>query len=370
MKITILSHNLSSNASMRAHRLALAAARFAEVEVIGPVEKGGLWPALPKEPWIRTVVECRFPRFYRSFLELVERCETADVIIAVKPQLASYGAALVASERYGVPVVLDVDDLDTGFAPREEWGSKPSMVDLNRPGSAVFVSLLSRAGSAAAAVTAASSALQQRFGGTLIPHGSQTELFDPAQVDRDRAREEFGFSGPTVLFAGTPRWHKGLKPLAKAVGAVPGATLAVLCREEDLSEKSWARYPLKRLSPVAYPDLPRLLAAADLVAVPQLDTPVTRFQMPMKIYDCMAMAKPIVASAISDLPSVLEGCGLLVPPGEPEPLAQAIARLLHDPRLAAELGQRARQRCLAEFSIARLAELLQGVVTPIQRRVP
>ena len=63
MKITILSHNLSSNASMRAHRLALAAQHFAEVKLIGPVESSGLWPALPAADWIHSVPECRFPKF-------------------------------------------------------------------------------------------------------------------------------------------------------------------------------------------------------------------------------------------------------------------------------------------------------------------
>src|SRR4051812_32303225 len=67
MKITVLSHNLSSNASMRAHRLATAASTFAEVSLIGPIERSrGLWPALPQEPWIKTVRERRFPDFFTS----------------------------------------------------------------------------------------------------------------------------------------------------------------------------------------------------------------------------------------------------------------------------------------------------------------
>ena len=48
MKITILSHNLTSNAVMRAHRLAVAARHFAEVTVIGPVKHRGAWGALPR----------------------------------------------------------------------------------------------------------------------------------------------------------------------------------------------------------------------------------------------------------------------------------------------------------------------------------
>jgi glycosyltransferase involved in cell wall biosynthesis len=361
MKITVLSHNLSSNAAMRAHRLALAARQFADVTLIGPVEKSGLWPALPNEGWIRTVPERRFPAFHRSFVELVRACE-GDALIAVKPHLASYGVALVAAEQRQVPVILDHDDLDVAFSPPELWAKKKSTTDLKRPASAVFVSLLTKASSAAQAVTVASTALQQRFGGTLLPHGCLTDLFDPARIDREAARREFGFGGPTILFPGTPRRHKGLKPLAKAVRRIEGAKLAVFCRDKDLPESEWKGYPLLRLPLVPHTKMPEALAAADVLAIPQLDEEPARYQMPMKVYDCMAMARPIVATAVSDLPRVLEGCGRIVPPGESKPLRHAIRELLQDTDTARQLGQNARERCLRDYSLEKVSQILRGVV--------
>ena len=361
MKITVLSHNLSSNAAMRAHRLALAARLFADVTLIGPVEKSGLWPALPNEGWIRTEPEKRFPGFHRSFLELVRMCD-GDVLIAAKPHLASYGIALVAAEQRNVPVILDHDDLDIAFAPRELWAKKKSLTDLKRPASAVFVSLLTKASPAAQAITVASTALQQRFGGTLLPHGCLTEAFDPSKIDRDAARREFGFDGPTILFAGTPRRHKGLKPLAKAVRKIDKARLAVFCRDKDLTEAEWNDYPLLRLPLVPYARMPHALAAADVLAIPQLDEEPARYQMPMKVYDCMSMARPIVATAVSDLPRVLEGCGRIVAPGDIKELRQAILELLQNTDLAAELGKNARERCVHDYSLERISEILRTVV--------
>jgi len=361
MKITILSHNLSSNAAMRAHRLAVAARTFGEVKMIGPVERTGLWPALPPEPWIKTVEEKRFPRFFLSLLQLVDQAD-GEVLIAVKPQLASFGTGLIVAEQRQVPLILDHDDLDVAFTPRSEWTERPSMADLRRPSSAIYVSLLTKASAGAAAVTVASTALQKRFGGTLLPHGSITEIFNPEKIDREKVRREFGFAGPTVLFAGTPRWHKGLKPLAKAVSSVAGARLAVLCRPEDLSQAQWQRYDLLRVPMISYQEFPKLLAAADVVAIPQLDTETSRHQMPMKVYDCMAMAKPIVASAISDLPATLDGCGRLVPPGDVNKLAEAISELLSNPAEARSLGERARARCLENYSVQRIGDKLGEVV--------
>lgn len=364
MRISILSHNLSSNAVMRAHRIALAARHFAEVRLIGPVERSGPWPALPSADWIASVLEGRLPRFAASWLKLIDLAD-GDVLVAVKPQLASYGAALVAAERRPRPVILDLDDLDTAFAPREEWVTKPEMADLQRPGSAVYVSLLTRATGAAQAITVSSTALQRRFGGTLLHQGCATEWFDPERIDREAARRELGFTGPTVLFVGTPRWHKGLKPLAKAVARIAGARLAVVCRPGDLAGDEWRRFNLVRVALRPYHEVPRLMAAADVLAIPQIDTEISQYQMPMKAYDCMAMGVPIVASAISDLPLVLGDVAELVPPGDPAALASAIDRVLANPAAAAAMARRARERCLAHYTMAHVAATLRGVVEQV-----
>jgi glycosyltransferase involved in cell wall biosynthesis len=365
MKITVLSHNLSSNAALRAHRVALAARQFAEVKMIGPVQGvAGRWPALPDEPWIEAVREKRFPEFQESFHELINKCD-GDVLIAVKPHLASFGAALIAREVRGVPLILDQDDYDIAFSPREMWAERPTMADLTRPASAVYLSLLTRASGAADAITNASTALQKKFGGTLLPHGSVTELFDPAKVDREAARKEFGFTGRTVLFPGTPRLHKGLRPLAKAVSKIRDGQLAVFCREEDLREDEWKEFPILRLPLIPYPRMPEVLAAADVLAIPQLDVKPARYQMPMKVYDCMAMGRPIVASAVSDLPRVLDGCARLIPADDARALRTALKELIKNKELALELGTRAREKCQREYSMAAVGKILQGVVEQV-----
>jgi glycosyltransferase involved in cell wall biosynthesis len=156
-----------------------------------------------------------------------------------------------------------------------------------------------------------------------------------------------------------------LKPLAKAVAAIPGARLAVACREHDFTDAEWARYPLERVPLVPYADVPRLIAAADVVAIPQLDTEASQFQMPMKVYDAMAMAAPIVASAISDLPQLLDGCGRLVPPGDVDALAEALRGLLKEPTEARALGRRARAKLLKHFTLGHAADTFHGVLVDV-----
>jgi len=71
----------------------------------------------------------------------------------------------------------------------------------------------------------------------------------------------------------------------------------------------------------------------------------------------MALARPIVSTAVSMIPEILDGCGLVVAPGDVPALTSAIKRLLDDADEAAALGRRARQRCEARYSfrVARTA---------------
>jgi glycosyltransferase involved in cell wall biosynthesis len=365
MKITILSHNLTSNAAMRAHRLGLAARCFAdEVTVLGPVKHRGAWGALPQETWIKPV-ECKnLPKFFETMLELIAMSQ-GDVIIAVKPYLASYGVGLLAAQARHVPLILDLDDLDVALVKDPELTLEQTLADMRDPASRIYLHVLSRATQAASGITVASTRLQARYGGTLVPHGCPTERFDPAAINRQEARERFGFTGPVVLFPGTRRKHKGVKPLAKAVSRIDGARMAVLCREEDYAAPGWDPYPLIRIPILPYASLPTLLAAADVVAIPQMDTEAASHQMPMKVYDAMAMGKPIVASNVSDLPATLDGCARLVPPGDVHALADGIRKLLLNPAEARALGDRARARCLEHYSMARIGEALSEAITPL-----
>src|SRR5258708_4509706 len=167
MKITILSHNLTSNAVMRAHRLGLAARHFAEVTLVGPVKHRGAWGALPQEPWIIPIESKNLPKFYKNALGIIAASQ-GNVVIAVKPYLASYGVGLLAAECHKIPLILDLDDLDVALFREPERNLEQSFQELRDPASLIYLRVLSRATAAATGVTVASSRLQARFGGALV----------------------------------------------------------------------------------------------------------------------------------------------------------------------------------------------------------
>ena len=85
--------------------------------------------------------------------------------------------------------------------------------------------------------------------------------------------------------------------------------------------------------------------------------------LPVVLMEAMSMEIPCVASWITGIPEIIqhETDGLLAPPGDHEALARAIARLMDDPELRRDLGQRARRKVLDRFDLDRNTEHLAGV---------
>jgi glycosyltransferase involved in cell wall biosynthesis len=74
--------------------------------------------------------------------------------------------------------------------------------------------------------------------------------------------------------------------------------------------------------------------------------------MPITVLDAMAHGKPVVATRVGGTAEVVvDGeTGLLVPPRDPERLAEAISRILADPELARRFGEAGRARVEEHFS--------------------
>lgn len=74
----------------------------------------------------------------------------------------------------------------------------------------------------------------------------------------------------------------------------------------------------------------------------------------LAVLEAMAMALPVVASDVGGMREVLTHSleGLLVPPGDPESLCGALAKLVQDSGLRAAMGKRGRARVEAQFSLA------------------
>ena len=90
---------------------------------------------------------------------------------------------------------------------------------------------------------------------------------------------------------------------------------------------------------------------------------------PLAVMEYMEAAKPVVATRVGGIPDMVEDgvTGLLVPPNDPEALAQGIATLLRDPDRAAKLGEAGRERRRTEFSIEATARHFEELYEELHR---
>lgn len=359
MKISVLCFDLGDNAVARAILLARLLEPLARVEVVGPCSTEAVWePARAEQIPHRTLPARKFPRFAAA-IPALSKLADGDLVYASKPRLASAGIGYLKHFAAGKPLLLDIDDWEVGFFVRSGfWGTVGRALNLANPAGLPWTWLMERLSGTADGITVASRFLQQRFGGTLIPHVRDTEAWRPGGADPTTVRSQLAVGkGRLVMFLGTPRGYKGVLDLCDAVARLrrPDIVLALVGTEPA----GWAareiqqRYPGVRLvGKIPFSDVPRYLAAADVVAVPQRDTSDTRGQVPAKIFDAMALGRPIVSTRVSMIPEILDGCGLLVAPSDVAALGQGIAPLVDHPDEAAALGARARERCVARYSFA------------------
>lgn len=94
-----------------------------------------------------------------------------------------------------------------------------------------------------------------------------------------------------------------------------------------------------------------------------------RDSMPVVIKEAMVRGVPVVASDQVAIPEMLDdGCGLMVPPDDPEALAGALRSMLTDGDLAARTAARARARALERFTMSGEVTRLRGVLLPPDER--
>lgn len=361
MKISIISYDLANNCLGRAYLLGKVLSRKYDVEIHGfsftnpqvPIWK----PCDTGEFKYHAIAGRSFPAFLKSMTEM-SKSLSGDVIYASKLRLPTYGVALLKKFSSGKPVVLDIDDLETSWYDHlkglRRW-NRNTILDPTGPQATKFMEHLVRF---ADEVTTVSTQLRQKYGrGILIPHGKDTDTFDPAKFDRSSMRKELGIEAyKTIMFLGTARPHKGLDDIVRAMNLLDRDDIRLMVvgagadKNYDITLKELGGDKIILKSEIPFHDIPEYLHAADLVVLPQKKSTQSFGQIPAKVFDAMAMAKPIIASKVADLPMILDGCGIIVEPGDISALAGKIDWVFSNPQDAEAMGGRARKKCIEEYS--------------------
>lgn len=320
LRVVVAGYELGHNAAGRAATLVGLHARCDHhVELIGPVVApyADIWHPLRQSEWSRrTPAIASFGDFLRVMVPLVA-AGRADVVHLSKARGPNILTGALYKLLWNSTVVIDVDDEELGFVGAAEplslaaWQALPVE---ERALSALFGREWTRLAvgliNAFDGVTVANSALQSRYGGVLLPHArDERELSpDPARRQRQRARWGIEPSMRVVLFFGTPRAHKGLLEIARALAGLadPRWRLVVVGSFEDAALQRELESVGQGLV-VHLPGQP-MSAIADVVSMADVCVllqqgrgQAVQLQTPAKLTDALAMRVPVLATETAGL---------------------------------------------------------------------
>lgn len=187
-----------------------------------------------------------------------------------------------------------------------------------------------------------------------VDNGVDTLRFQPGAADAALRRELCAKpQAPLLGFVGRLSSEKGLPHLLRAL-ATPGLAPVQLALVGDGDQRGTLQAQAQALGlhdRVRWlghrRDTAAIYRAVDAVVLPSLTE-----AFPMVLLEAMASARPVVATAVGEVPRIVaqgEG-GLLVPPADDAALAQALVQLLALPGLGQAWGEAGRARVLQRFS--------------------
>jgi glycosyltransferase involved in cell wall biosynthesis len=206
---------------------------------------------------------------------------------------------------------------------------------------------------------------------TAVPMGVQADKFAVGVADPVRRVLPAGV--PCVLYLGSLDKVRRLDFLIRAFAMVraetPTAQLFIVGRGEDPSDETLLQAEVARLglgtSVVFVGQLPQQQALqyvreADVCASPLYPTPVLGAASPTKLVEYLAMGKAVVANDHPEQRRVIEesSAGYCVP-FEERPFADALVKLLQNPELAREMGQRGRRYAIEHRSYEVIADSVE-----------
>lgn len=206
----------------------------------------------------------------------------------------------------------------------------------------------------------------------------------PILVDIDEQQPaEYPTGEPLVVFAGSPGDKTLIRFILAAMEVVwsaqPQCRLALTASDPDFPRAGWLWTETGQAGIASRVDLVGYLSRAELLTlyerahallIPLVNDQRSKARFPTKIGEYLAAARPVVTSAVGEIPRYFtHGVDAVVcPPGDPVAFGRAIAELLDDPARAARIGRSGRSLAETTFHYALYAETLARAFAEIAGR--
>ncbi len=382
-KVSVVVSDLSGGGAVRAFLLGQVLKKLKyEVEIVGFLFGKELYAIPPGGMTVRELQGKKYPELLKTVPKFLNEID-GDIIYAVKPKPTSFGISIIKKFFNRRPLILDMDDWEMSWHGGDEWKYQPTVKKLYRDifkkdgelryaDHPLYVRWMESLVQKADAITLDTQFLKNRFGGVYLPNGKDTEMFDPGKYDRAASKAIYGLSPYRILmFPGAPRPHKGVEDVLIALERLnePDLRLVIVGGSpyDDYDDKliqQWGRWIIK-LPRCPVEEMPKVLATADVVVVPQRNDIAAQAQFPLKLTDGMAMAKPILSTKVGDIPEILDGTGYLVEPGSPDEIGEKIKLIFQNFDEAVQRGKQARERCVKHYSLDAMSDILSQLIAKL-----
>jgi glycosyltransferase involved in cell wall biosynthesis len=303
------------------------------------------------------------------FIRLERTLDGAHVVCVGETHIASSAQACTIRERHSDMRVAVTCFENIPFRYEDE----PTLArrkDLVRRAADLFIAVTpeARAALLSEGVDAGRIALQ--------PYGVDDAHYHPDARDADLRASWGAEEGDCViLYAGRLIREKGLAQLLWAVASLREHPVRLVFTGSGTERLRLARMAealgvddLVRFTGwVSSRSMPRVLASADIVAMPSLTTPYWTEQLGFGLIEAMACGVPVVATRSGSIPFVVGDAGTLVEPYDVSALADALRALVLDPVERSALATRGRARVETELNVRTVGQRLGGLFTQIAR---
>lgn len=304
--------------------------------------------------------------------KMIELAQWADVIHFQKAFAYCSIPSIIAGVATGTPVHYDWDDWEAEIfknsCPDDDYWYKythhverliPKLVDT------VSVASLSLWQQATALGVDHTLVFQ-------APVGGDPDHFNPDDLDVEEIKSQYDFKDNIVTYMGQLHGAQYCSLFLEAAAKLRemrdditflvigngSQFLDLMKQAEDLGLNDSIIFT----GSVPHDVIPKFLKVSDVCVAAFEDTPQVRTKSPLKICEYMAAGKAIVASDVGEVSNMLDNgnAGVLVPAGDPLPLAAGIQKVLSDPSLRKHLEYNARQRSLNTYNWTKTAESLMN----------
>jgi len=203
----------------------------------------------------------------------------------------------------------------------------------------------------------------------VIPNGVDTSLFDPTRVNGEEIKSKYGVQNGEKLCV-----------YAGRIDEVAGAEI-ILETAKLLKNKEKIKFMivgegnpemLNKLSKcdnviltgrIPKEGIPEYLAAADCVFVPFPDSVASHGISPLKLFEALAMEKPVIASAISGIKeATCQDSNVILVSNDPKCWASAVTKLIENSERSIQQKQNSRKIVCQKYDFDHLATVFDQVI--------